>query len=195
MSAYTVLRAASQTLKQLLLQRFQADPDLNTVGVSLRTPREMGATRGVSLWLYRVVRNEFCLNTPPRRIGPAREQRSPLPVGLHYLVTPLLDESESEQQVLGKILQVFHDHPVVRGVDLQGSLEGTAVELRVTLETLTLEELTRIWDALKSEAGYELSVSYEVQVVEIDSALELEPSVPVLELVPQYHIIVGSQPS
>lgn len=94
---------------------------------------------------------------------------------------------------MGKVLQVFHDHPVVRGVDLKGSLDGTDVELRITLETLSLEELTRIWDALNSEAGYALSVSYEVQVVEIDTGAELEPSVPVIELAPRYHVIVGAQ--
>ena len=95
--------------------------------------------------------------------------------------------------MLGKVLQTFHDHPVVRGVDLQGSLEGTAVELRVTLETLSLEEITRIWTALNAESGYQLSVSYEVQVVEIESARETEEVVPVMELVPQYHVIVASE--
>jgi hypothetical protein len=62
----------------------------------------------------------------------------------------------------------------------------------VTLETLSLEELTRVWTALNSETGYQLSVSYEVQIVEIDSAIEAEEVAPVVELVPEYHVIVGS---
>lgn len=196
MSSYTALEAASETLRQLLVTRIASDPDLNgTVGnVSLETPREMGAVRGISLWLYRVVRNEFLVNQRPERVARGQQRRTPLPVNLHYLVTPMLDVPETEQRVLGKVLQVFHDHPIVRGMDLRHGLEGTAVELRITLETPTLEELTRVWHALQSETGYQLSVSYEVQVIEIDSALEIEPSIPVLELNPRYHVIVASSP-
>ena len=36
--------------------------------VSLKTPREMNSQPGVSLWLYRVVRNEFWLNNAPQRV-------------------------------------------------------------------------------------------------------------------------------
>jgi Pvc16 N-terminal domain len=196
MSAYTAFEATSQTLKKLMQDRIDADGDLgNTVTVLLKTPKEMGSEKGVSLWLYRVVRNEFCLNNPPQRVDARLQRRTPLPFCLHYLVTPLLDLSETEQKVLGKVLQIFYDHPVVRGVDLTGSLQNTAVELRVTLESLSLEEVTRVWTALNSESGYQLSVSYEVQVVEIDSAFEAESITPVVELVPKYHVIVGSSES
>lgn len=191
MSAYTALEATSQTLQKLLQGRFDADDDLKSITVFLKTPKEMANETGVSLWLYRVVRNEFWLNNPPQRVDLDQLRRTPLPFCLHYLVTPLLQLSENEQKVLGKVLQTFHDHPVARGIDLQGSLGGTSVELRITLETLSLEEITRIWTALNAESGYQLSVSYEVQVVEIESARESEKVVPVIELVPQYNLIVG----
>jgi len=193
MSAYTAFEATSQTLKQLLQQRINADVDLAGVTVILKTPKEMSNEKGVSLWLYRVVRNEFWLNNPPQRLDSRQQRRTPLPFCLHYLITPLLDLSETEQKVLGKVLQTFHDHPVARGVDLKGSLAATNIELRTTLETLSLEELTRIWTALNAESGYQLSVSYEVQVVEIDSARETEGVTPVVELLPEYHVIVGSE--
>jgi hypothetical protein len=193
MSAYTAFEAASQTLNGLLQDRINADSDLPGITVFLKTPKEMGQQKGVSLWLYRAVRNEFWLNNPPQRVDLGQLRRTPLPFCLHYLVTPLLDSSESEQKVLGKILQAFYDHPIVRGVDLKGSLGGTNVELRITLETLSLDELSRVWMALNADSGYQLSVSYEVQVVEIDSALETEKVVPVVELFPQYNVIVGAE--
>ena len=192
MSAYTAFEATSQTLKGLLQQRLDVDTDLAGVTVFLKTPKEMNKQKGVSLWLYRAVRNEFWLNNPPQRVDSRQQRRTPLPFCLHYLITPLLDSSESEQKVLGKVLQAFHDHPVVRGIDFKGSLAATNIELRTTLETLSLEELTRVWTALNAESGYQLSVSYEVQVVEIDSAREIEQVTPVVELFPQYHVIVGA---
>jgi hypothetical protein len=192
MSAYTAIKAASQTMQAILQSALDLEfPGALHVPVSLKTPKEMRNQKGLSVWLYRVVRNEFLLNQPPMRLDPLRYRRTPLPVNLHYLVTPLMaDDSETEQQVLGKVLQVFYDHPIARGIDLKGGLDTATVELRVTLETLTLEEITRVWHALQSQAGYQLSVSYEVQVIEIDSALAPDLAPPVIELEPRYEQIM-----
>ena len=191
MSANTAIKAASITLQKLLQDAINAEFPASPPGVSLNTPKEMKSGKGVSLWLYRVVRDEFLTNQPPQRTAPNEQRRTPLPVRLHYLVTPLMgDDTETEQQLLGKILQVLYDHPVLRGVDLQGGLDPATVELRVFLETLSLEEITRVWHALNSDTGYQLCVSYEVQVVEIESALPPEPVSPVLELEMRYHQIL-----
>src|SRR5256885_1756281 len=190
---YTALRSTSQTLRSFLEGQFEAEPDLRpffdpgsggTMKVSLQTPHEMirSGVEGVSLWLYRVVRDEQTLNTPPRRISPTQTRQPPLPVRLHYLVTPLTSVqtaggSDTEQVVLGKVLQLFHDKPKLRGSDLKQDLVGTDYELNVRLETMSLEEITRVWDAL--EGSYQLSVSYEVSVVEIDSAVAPDRVAPV----------------
>jgi hypothetical protein len=174
-SEFTAILAASKSLKALLDAAIAAstDPELPQVLVDLRSPREMRGTaqapaRGVSLWLYRVVRDADLVNRPPDR--PTRDTvgRHPLPVDLHYLVTPLHDRPEGEQALLGKVLEVLNDRPVLRGSDLRLPLEAGVDELRITLETLSLEEITRTWEAL--EESYQLSVSYLVQVVLIDSA-------------------------
>src|SRR5437660_6947452 len=92
--------------------------------VSLKTPKEMNGSNGISLWLYRVVRDEFLNNQPPEQSVTRQLRRVPLPVRLHYLVTPLMgDDSETEQQLLGKVLQVFHDRPTIRGTALQDGLD------------------------------------------------------------------------
>ena len=60
----------------------------------------------------------------------------------------------------------------------------------MNLETLTLEELTRVWFSLSEP--YDLSVSYEVQVVSIDSDDEAVEEPPVLVRTSQYEQIVRS---
>src|SRR6266540_1985230 len=203
---YTALRATSQTLTTYLRQRFETDPNLapffdpasgGTMLVTLNTPQEMmdGDIEGLSVWLYRVIRDEERLNAPPERIAPNLLRRPPLPVRLHYLVTPITGAQsqigpETEQVILGKVLQSFHDHPTLRGTDLQGDFSGTEVELIVRLETLSLEDIARVWDAL--DASYQLSVSYEVSVVEIASETEPEQVSPVLAALPEYGVIVSS---
>lgn len=199
---YTALRDTSQTLSKFLERRFQADANLTTlfnVGglvVSLNTPQEMKERPpeiGLSAWLYRVRRDEDRLNDPPDRVGWDQIQEPPLPLRLHYLMTPITDEkqsgsSEVEQLILGKVLQTFHSHPKIRGADLQGNFIGTDIELTVRLEPMNLEEITRIWEAL--EGSYQLSVSYEVSVVNIEAELGPEKIAPVEVAIPEYGVIV-----
>ena len=156
--------------------------------VSLNNPREMFTNQeGLSVWLYRVVRDDLRLNDPPNRLGPNLDRRPPLPVRLHYLMTPLVrsgstSSPEVEQTVMGKVLQTFHDHPRFQGADLQGDFTGTGLEFHVRIEPLSLEDITRIWMALT--ASYQLSVSYEVAIVNIDST-RVERVSPVLVAEPR----------
>jgi hypothetical protein len=174
MSDFTAIRGASLTLKALLEEHItrSTEPQIRGVAIDLRSPREMrdDDDEGISLWLYRVTRDPDLLNRPPPRVAPDQFAYPPVPVDLYFLVTPIQPEPEDEQALLGRVLQVFHDHPVLRGSDLQDSLSGQDEELRVHLEMLSLEELTRVWNALQQP--YQLSVSYLVQVVTIASDRE-----------------------
>jgi len=85
---------------------------------------------------------------------------------------------------------VFNDRAILRGVDLKGVLQGTVEQLRVNLEALTLEELSLVWYALSEP--YQLSVTYLVQVVKIDSNLEPVLSSPVLKKDSRYTQILAA---
>jgi hypothetical protein len=193
MSHYDALQAVTRTLQHLLETHItnSGEPGLAGVEILLRSPREMreDSLVGVSLWLYRVERFAHTLNKPPVREAPDRIRRQPLPVNLYYLVTPITEDPADEQLLLGKILEVFNDFQTLRGPLLQAGLEGGAEEFRLTLEPLALEELTRIWDALKEP--YSLSMSYLVQTVEIDAGREAQAVTPVSERRSRYDQIVA----
>ncbi|MGR9100730.1 MAG: DUF4255 domain-containing protein [Gammaproteobacteria bacterium] len=202
---YTALRATTKTLTGLLSAKIQADPELGvmfdpvgTMLVSPNTPQEMGvnAQAGLSVWLYRIVRDEFTLNAPPRRVGIDRVEYPPLPMRLYYLMTPFVDSTEDgsgtvmEQTILGLVLQTLNDKPVLKGADLLGEFAGTDTEITVRLESLDLEEITRIWDSL--ESSYQLSVSYEVSVVPIDTGRQPMAVAPVKTVGNEYGKIIGT---
>jgi len=175
MSDYSVIAAVSSTLKELLNENvtLSSDSQLNGVQIQLLSPKEMeqaGLTSGISVWLYKVARMAEMLNEPPERRGANQIARTPLPVLLHYLVTPVSIDPLTKHTLLGRVLQVFNDHAILRGAILQGTLKGTSEQLRIALEALTVEELSLVWEALSEP--YELSVTYLVQVVKIDSDLE-----------------------
>jgi hypothetical protein len=201
--SYTNIFSTSESLRRLIETDLRQDVGPNGLAslfdgggftVELGTPQEMGAdAQGVSLWLYRVLRDDMRLNDPPRirpRLPAGVELLPPpLPLRLHYLVTPLAaDAPDTEQKILGRIMQLFHSRATLSGAVLQGDLAGTDYELNVRLESLALEELTRIWDAL--EGSYQLSISYEVTLVNIDSAQQPVPATPIETVIPGYATIL-----
>ena len=198
---YTALRATSLTLGDLLTQAFNAEAQLSALFgaggmvVSLNSPHEMADNnqQGLSLWLFRLERDPERLNAPPQRTSYNQLRQPPLPLRLHYLMTPVVDPErndspQTEQIILGKVLQVFHDHPLLRGADLMDDFAGTSLELRVRLEALGLEEQSRVFDALNQ--SFQLAASYEVSVVPIDSALQPQQVTPVEEVIPEFGVIV-----
>lgn len=198
---YTALRATSQTIAQFLEARFQADPLLSAffsgggMVVSLNNPHEMTEkpAEGLSVWLYRIIRDDQRLNDPPVRLSATELQPPPLPLRLHYLMTPVTNAGtgspETEQLILGKVMQLLHGSAVLRGGDLKAEFSGTEVELHIRLEPLGLDEVTRIWEALKG--SYQLSVSYEVSIVDIVPDREPERLTPVTVVMPEYGLIVS----
>jgi hypothetical protein len=195
----TAIRAASETLRSLLQDAMAADPNLRLLFtgagasvVSLANPDEMTAAgeSGISLWLYRVVRDEQRLNVPPERIAPDRIRPTPLPVRLHYLVAPVIGIGgagapiETRHHILGAVVQTFHEHPLISGVHLAGDYSGTSVELAARLESPDLESLARLWDSF--EAGYQLSLSYEVGIVSIAGTAPDSLGPPVTIALPEY---------
>jgi hypothetical protein len=209
---YTALRATSTTLQEFVRAGMIADADLGpffdpilggTMAVSLNDPEEMRANNvdGVSLWLYRVERDDQRLNAPAARLTPTHLQPPPLPLRLHYLATPVVTIDPAfplvspgrEQEILGKVIQLFYGRPLLRGVDLRDTLTGSDDTIAIRLEPMSLEEITRIWQAL--QRPYQLSVSYEVTLASI--APEVQPTVltPVRVAEPRFGVIVEETPA
>lgn len=204
---YRAINAATVSLVDLLTEQFISDPLLRpffdsglggSMVLSPRTPQEMAESdeAGLSIWLYRIARDPDMLNLPPRRTGIDTFEYRPLPLRLHYLMTPVVNDPDSggndpglEQFVIGKVLQTLHDTPKLQGALLRGDLAGTGASLTVRLEPLNLEEITRVWDAM--ESSYQLCVSYEVSLVMIASNKEADRIAPVTAVEPEYGVITG----
>jgi hypothetical protein len=150
------------------------------VGIDLRSPKEMRAVnaQGVSLWLYRVVRNGDPLNRPPRRINATQTDYTGFPVDLHYLITPIVQDPSDEQALIGRVLQVLNDYAILKGATLLGTLEDSGQSFRINYDPMSLEDVTRIWNSLQEP--YQTSLTYEVTLVTIDSQREPQEGSPVL---------------
>lgn len=206
--SYRAINATTLTITDLLTNHFSVDALLGprfgaggNMEVYARTPEEMAEldNTGLSVWLYRIARDPDLLNMAPRRTGPDTFESRPLPLRLHYLMTPVVNRSNAdgntpgiEQLIIGKVLQTFHDIPLVQGALLRSDLIDSDTTLGIRLEPLELEEITRVWDAL--ESSYQLCVSYEVSMVMLASNKEMERITPVQSVQPGYGVVQQKVP-
>src|SRR5262249_34470596 len=142
--------------------------------VTIGTPRSdvqnqftTAETPRVNLLLFRVAENGWLKNQEiPGHNNPSAYGHPPLSLDLHYLLTAYgTRETASNFQeslshfLLGSAMRVFHDHAIVDddlltvrdpvGTRLlHDSLRGEFEKIKLSLEPVTLEDLSKVWTAL-----------------------------------------------
>lgn len=179
MSHVTILRDVSVALRSNIFRDLTDVPDVDFGFTNLATDivlsapdSDIPAAARLSIYLYHIESDPQLRNQPELAVGTTGLVRAPLALRLYYLLTPLLDDEEFNQLVLGRILQALHDRPFIDEVadgPLDDSRGGGSPKLRLSLEPMTLENLSRVWHAMGSD--YRLSLAYLMRTVMIDSAL------------------------
>jgi hypothetical protein len=172
----------TESLQALLRAAIAAGGPLSGTQVDLRSPRDIGGASNqtlLSLWLYRVRRLDELSNAPPQRRQDGRISMRPLPLNVHYLLTPIAGNPLTAQRLLGLAMRALHQEPRL-GADFlhPALLEAPQPSVGIHLEPQTTEEATRIWHALHQP--YQLSAAYMVQYVPIEPDVSDADPAPVL---------------
>jgi Pvc16 N-terminal domain len=170
------IRDVSRTLVDLLKANL---PDVDT-RIALASPKSAG-TNLLTLFLYKVLENPYLKNQnvqlpPPGPDNRLLEQRTPLTVDLYYLLTAHAGEPPDlleAHRALSRAMRVLYDNGILRGSLLRADDPSRGLTddsiLRVTLNPITMEDLTRIWSVFP-DVPYEISLTYLVTPVVIESA-------------------------
>jgi hypothetical protein len=133
------------------------------------------------LFLYRIVPNASLRNrehrVPSSIPGQVNVFQNALPLDLYYLLTVGTTPGASEEtllRALGFVMQALQDDP-----DLTGPAVNFEVA-RVTLEPLTTDEASRIWNLFPT-ANYRTSIAYLATPVWIDPSKTTPPAARVTE--------------
>jgi hypothetical protein len=168
------LNGASKTLANRIWNAIKNDKQANAIiqnpeQITFLSPKDAVEQKPpqISVYLYNITELTSMRNQPTQTQNPSKP---PLYLNLRYLITPITNNADDDQAVLGKILQIFHETPVLRGSDLQGSLSEGGEELKVMLDQASVDELSKIWSMLS--APYRLSVSYTVYPVRIEPTVK-----------------------
>lgn len=184
LAIFTIIGDVSEELRRQLTQSLDNSTELDfnvnpTTSIVLGPPDAQDSDNGTlaSLYLFHAApsahgRNQRPLPDP---VDPSRFRRPPVPLQLRYLLTPLGSEEVTNQALLGRAIQHFHDNPffeTVSGAVIGDSFGGAPSEVRVAIEPLGFEQLTQLWNAFTSP--YRLSLVFHVELVAIDSGLPAE---------------------
>lgn len=186
MSNYLIVSDVGDCLRQTLGDGFEIGPQnqwiINHEQIMLQSPHGL-AENQLSVFLYRIVEDAQMKNQPPGYGNGGRVRKAPLTLDLHYMITPHFKVRSTSDQVLGKVLSILYDNPFLYLGDLRGRENAPREEVRLVLNSLPLDELTRIWEAIQE--SYQLSVCYIARVAILDSTEE-QYTAPVLNKRTQY---------
>lgn len=175
------IRDVSDTLIDLLKNQIAGgggDIDVDLVIASPADIPEEPSRAAVALYLYSIIENPELKNEERLRVNHTQSRRSPLSLDLYYMLTvypvvteAILDQHDNNRdahRTLSRAMRVFYDNGILDGAMLRGGLPETEQALRVSLNPITVEDLTRIWSVFP-QSSYRPSVCYLVSPVRVDS--------------------------
>jgi len=175
MSTVKAIQGVDDTLKKLVADAVVAlaPKPAVTIGALDRDSDELR----LNWFLYRVSPNAAYRNMEPPQTGwKTSRGRPPLALQLSYLLTAFPaaatnggDQEQFAHAGLGAAMRALHENAIVTDADPALSpLARPLVEpLRITLDVLDLEAITKLWTA--ASKPIRLSVGYEVSLVVVDS--------------------------
>jgi len=184
MSSYKAVSGVSSSLRNLLQDRMTENAAITIAPPDVTINNITG--RRLNLYLYHIVENGVLKNQQiPRTGSDASYGHPPLSLDLHYIFTSFgssetaPDADLEAQQILGDAMRVLHDFAIVSADLVQQNSPGNPPildpslidefeQVKVTLESKSVDEISKIWTALP-RVNFRRSVAYQVSVVQIDS--------------------------
>lgn len=182
MSSYSNLNSVTKTLASRIWNGIKDDKELKAVIKSekqityLMPDTSQKKSSQLSIFLYNFMEIASMRNQPPSQ--DPKKPRALLHLNLRYLITPTTENAETDQMVLERIMQLLAEFPVIAGSDLQGNLSECCDHLRISLDELTVDDLSKLWTMF--QAPYRLCASYSVYPIAIMSSAPAKPQTAVI---------------
>jgi hypothetical protein len=129
----------------------------------------------LSLYLYSVVENPELKNGERLQVNHKQLGKAPLSLDLYYMLTAypsgaqeITEQYLDSHKILSRAMRIFYDIGTLAGGRLRGNLRDLDQQLRVTLNPISMEDLTRIWSVFP-DTVYRPSICYLVSPARIES--------------------------
>jgi hypothetical protein len=161
-----LLKDASKTeFPQAKFKFFQASDFSDTT----QFPTPEGAT----VYLYRVTVNTSRRNLPPRIEVDGTRTRPPLPLDLHFLITPFAGTADKQSRLLGWLMRVLEDTPILPAallneLEQNGTIFDQDESVELQCDPLSISDMAILWENLKQIKALP-SVTYVARMVKVNS--------------------------
>lgn len=174
MADYTAIIEAGNALVELLRDNLTPEPLSNRETISLCSPHE-SENNQLTLYLYHIEEENQNLNAGYYQADRDTQRVRDAQFALRYLVTahskaPAQLREADQHRIVGAVIQVIRDNPVIPQRYLNGSMAEEGAELHVIVERTPLEQLLKIWNNTSKE--YKLSFVILLTGVSIRSRRE-----------------------
>lgn len=185
MSNSLAIAAVTATLRNLLQGAIQPmSPGAQVTVRPLDRARENMTVDSVNLFLYNTGSDAAWRNADMPGINPGELADPPLALTLSYLVTSFSqsDDDTISHRLLGGAMSALNQALVLDPAAIRAALPGNdlylqAERVKVTLDPLDVEEISKLWTAFQT--SYRISAAYRVSAVLIQDAQGAAP-LPVL---------------
>jgi hypothetical protein len=179
-SDYNAIRDVGSSLIKLIWDNVQDDETWrkNTgidseAQIVLSSPEESSEQHKLSLFLYRIEEDTYLRSPGWEEIegeaDPIARFRGPtMNLRLFYMISPHAKQDEVNHIIIGRVLQIFNDNPILKAPFPQGSLSGT--ELKLIFAPLSIDDMNKIWGIISRSKPYLPSLYYEVSGIGIESS-------------------------
>lgn len=174
MADYTAFVEAGNALVELLRDNLTPEPLGNREMIALCSPHE-SENNQLTLYLYHIEEDSQNVSAGYYQVNRDTQRIRPAQYNLRYLVTahskaPAQLREADQHRIVGAVMQVLRDNPVIPTRYLTGSSAEEGAELHVLVEKTPLEQLLKIWNNTSKE--YKLSFVVLVTGVTIRSKRE-----------------------
>lgn len=177
MPSFSVLLDISQELQAQVIAALEsvsdADLSASTSTILLSPPSgDLPDAAAAILYLYHIAIDPYLRNQRllADAVDPSLFIRPPLPLQLRFLFVPLTKKEDTNQLMLGRVIQHFHDQPTFRptpGSALATNRGGVPEMIRVRPDFMGFEPLSQLWTAFSRP--FRLSAGFLVDIAAVDS--------------------------
>ena len=173
---HTVISAVGEGLVRLLKEQLVPGIIQGAEGIGLCKPADHG-DMALGLYLYDVAECDQIRESGMQPIDENYQQYPPMYLSLYYMITAYSSgdaryRAEEEQKILGRVMQILYDTPVLDNRTLKATEQVEEEDLRIEYLNLDTEDKMKIWGS--AGTPYQLSLFYRIAPVKLESTIRRE---------------------
>ena len=171
MADYTALVEAGEALVELLRDNLTPEPISKRELISLSSPHESDNNQ-LTVFMYHIEEDQHNNQAGFTTFSRDEQRANPTYVHLNMLVTahskaPSQMKEADQYRMIGAVVQVVKDNPVLDRKYLSGSVLDSNDELHLSVERLSFDQMIKVWN--NTTSPYKLSVVIKIGSIAIES--------------------------